>query len=36
VLGVSGENRGGGLVDGERPLPSLNLATPAAGEQTPP
>ncbi len=35
VLGVSGENRGAGAVDGERALPSLDLAAPAAGEQAP-
>ena len=31
-LGFSGENRGAGLVDGERPLPSLDVASPAPGE----
>jgi len=31
-LGFSGENRGAGLVDGERPLPSLDVASPAPRE----
>jgi hypothetical protein len=31
-LGFSGENRGEGLVEGERPLPSLDLAHPLPSE----
>ncbi len=31
-LGISGETRGEGLVEGERPLPSLDLAAPIAGD----